>query len=588
MKKLIISCVAAAALPVALFGGVCYLANGGNGTMSSHYLPDDGYGNLMPNNFTRSGYVFVGWSCRDEDYPTSLTPPSYADQAAVTRHSFYYDALTDGSGHVYLDAEWGKEMFGTCIDELYEKGIKFYTGYSDGAGYWTEDSEGAIVSTNGAPWVAAVVRGPGVFSYKVVKPNANDFLSFYSYLGGEKPGCVLGSNYVFGKRIAEGEKEASCSVDIVLDGDCVLGWYGSTGVKLCDVTYAPQVEVTFDACGGTIYEASRLYFIDKTYESLPQAQQRGKAFLGWFTEQDGGKLITEESIVSKDVKQLYARWSDPVSEPEWNPVAKPDTVIVYARIYDKSLSAYLTGADGVLAAFSSSGECRGKATLSQGPNGKLFQLTIGVENSSETGLRFKYWSASTGILEIGEAINASAATIGSIAEPTTLYIGACGFVLSQGWTWVSVNVEPDDSSFSSVFRGVSFADNDVVKSSDGSATYYGGAWYPSPATFKIVPGRAYAVKKSTSGEATVTVSGTSATASLAVTAGWNWIGPMTGNPVSRDALKHSGGFTDNDVISSSSSSATYYGGTWYGSLLSLEPGVGYKAWFGKAGTLSDK
>ena len=157
-----------------------------------------------------------------------------------------------------------------------------------------------------------------------------------------------------------------------------------------------------------------------------------------------------------------------------------------------------------------------------------------------------------------------------------------------GWTWVSINMEPDDASFASVFKGVSFADDDVIKSSGGSATYYGGTWYPSPSTFMFVPGRAYAVKKSTAGTATVTVGGTPAVASLTVTAGWNWIGPTTDKPVSLDALKHSGGFADDDVISSTSRSSTYYGGKWYGSLQSLEPGVGYKARFDKAGTLSEK
>lgn len=160
--------------------------------------------------------------------------------------------------------------------------------------------------------------------------------------------------------------------------------------------------------------------------------------------------------------------------------------------------------------------------------------------------------------------------------------------LNEGWTWISVPIEPSDGSITAVFGDVSFADNDVIKSSDGSATYYGGTWYSGQTSFKLVAGRAYAVKKSTSGSAAVRVSGIPALASLAVSAGWNWIGPTTDADVPLNALTHSGGFTDNDVINSSSGSATYYGGEWYGSLQSLKPGVGYKAKFGKAGALSDR
>lgn len=310
---------------------------------------------------------------------------------------------------------------------------------------------------------------------------------------------------------------------------------------------------------------------------------------GWSTTVGGSKAYPLNGRYSTDADiTLYPYWEVSTSSaPDWNPVTKPDTVIVYARVYDKSENAYLEFADGVLAAFSADGECRGKATLTEGPVSKLFQLTVGIENSSETNLRLKYWSASMGVVEIGETFGASSATIGSIAAPKAYSIGetVCEFTLKQGWTWVSVNVEPADSSFADVFQGVAFADNDVIKSSDGSATYYGGTWYPSPSTFKFVAGRAYAVRKSTAGAATVKVGGAAASTTRPVTAGWNWIGATSSDSAALGKLTHSAGFTDNDVINASGSSATYYGGTWYGSLTTLVPGVGYKAKFAKAGTI---
>ena len=299
-------------------------------------------------------------------------------------------------------------------------------------------------------------------------------------------------------------------------------------------------------------------------------------------------VISSSSLTYNVIVTQPSQGASPDAKPDWKPVTKPDTVIVYARLYDKSAGVYLEDADGILAAFSQGGECRGKTTLTDGPAGKLFQLTVGIESSSETGLKLKYWNSSKGVVEIGETFGANSSTIGTIAVPKTFSVGGavCEFSLAQGWTWVSANAEPADASFASVFKDVSFADDDVIKSSDGSATYYGGTWYPSPASFGFVAGRAYAVKKSTSGSASVKVSGSAAPASVAVASGWNWIGPTASAAVPLDALKHSGGFADDDVISSSGASATYYGGKWYGSLQSLEPGVGYKAKFAKGGTIS--
>lgn len=157
--------------------------------------------------------------------------------------------------------------------------------------------------------------------------------------------------------------------------------------------------------------------------------------------------------------------------------------------------------------------------------------------------------------------------------------------LRNGWNWISVNVVPTEAAFASAFGEVAFAENDVIRSSDGSATYSGGTWHPNPSSFKLVAGRAYAVKKSTAGMATVMVSGTAAPAEIAVAAGWNWIGPTATSSVPLGSLTHTGGFSDGDIINSPTASATYHGGTWYGELKSIVPGSGYKARFGKAGTL---
>ena len=276
--------------------------------------------------------------------------------------------------------------------------------------------------------------------------------------------------------------------------------------------------------------------------------------------------------------------------PSWTPVAKEDTMIVYATVFDTSANAALE-ADGTrLGAFTANGECRGWAAIMDGPAGRLFQLSVGVESVSESGIVLKVWNPETGdVVEILERIACNAdKQIGTIAAPYTFKIGALELAvdLKEGWNWISTCLTADDSNAGTVFAGCTFANNDVVKTSNGAATYYNGTWYPAPASFRIEPGVAYVVKKSAGGTETVTLRGTLMDDGIPVKVGWNWIGMphMSGQTISD--VTHSGGFVNDDVVKSSTASATYYQGQWYPATFSLSPGTGYKANLSKAGTLT--
>ena len=156
--------------------------------------------------------------------------------------------------------------------------------------------------------------------------------------------------------------------------------------------------------------------------------------------------------------------------------------------------------------------------------------------------------------------------------------------VKEGWNWIATGLTPDDAKVGTVLAGLTFANNDVIKGVKSTATYYNGGWYP--ASFVIEPGKAYMLKKSAGGEETVVVSGEAMANGVSVVAGWNWIGStqMAQQPV--NALSHSVGFANNDVIKSVKGSATYYNGKWYPDTFKLDPGVGYKIKVASAGTLS--
>lgn len=72
---------------------------------------------------------------------------------------------------------------------------------------------------------------------------------------------------------------------------------------------ANSYTVTFNANGGTTPTASKSVTYGSTYGTLPTPTRSGYAFLGWFTEQEGGTQITSSSTVNITAAQtLYAHW----------------------------------------------------------------------------------------------------------------------------------------------------------------------------------------------------------------------------------------------------------------------------------------
>ena len=577
--------------------------------------------------FERTGYSQDGWSKNSNgstlDYRLSAT---YSTDASITLYPHWKPQLTSISIQGASSVDSGETETYTCIATYYDGTTKTVTpewSINSGSTYASIDSSGKLVAKSvsttcsvtiaaeydeyyddGAEWKDATksltINPPPIETYTIIyKPGTYGTGSQQSAQKTKGVALTLrGATFTrtgytqtgWSKNASGSTKDYNLNASYTVDAAVTLYPYWTANLKTFTISYQPGTYGSGSAITATKTEGQPLTLFNATFT------RKGYTQTGWALEEDRDKAYELNGVYSADSDiTLYPYWTantytiayslgggnfDSLKIPPAS-VSFDERFSVFSPVragYSFVGWTVTSGLDTSTAYWVTEYSFDPEKAGSQGHETRIpitSSLMVCGENSDGCAM-FK---------------NLTPVANGSVTLTANWAIDQegpnCEFALSQGWTWVSVNVEPDDASFASIFRGVSFADNDVVKSSDGSATYYGGAWYPSPATFKIVPGRAYAVKKSMPGDATVTVSGTSATSSLAVTAGWNWIGPMTGNPVSRDALKHSGGFTDNDVISSSSSSATYYGGTWYGSLLSLEPGVGYKAKFGKAGTLSE-
>ena len=76
-----------------------------------------------------------------------------------------------------------------------------------------------------------------------------------------------------------------------------------------DTLDAAQFTVTFDPTPGTTPTASKTVTYGEPYGELPTPVRSGYAFLGWFTEAEGGTEVKATDTVSITSGQtLYAHW----------------------------------------------------------------------------------------------------------------------------------------------------------------------------------------------------------------------------------------------------------------------------------------
>ena len=110
-----------------------------------------------------------------------------------------------------------------------------------------------------------------------------------------------------------------------------------------------QRNVTFDANGGDCAVASVSIVDGSEIGQLPTPTQWGYTFKGWWTSQDDGEKVTEETIIEED-QTLYARW-------ERHSVAKPVTVPADGSVfYGDSCEVMITCAtDGAVVYYSTNG-----------------------------------------------------------------------------------------------------------------------------------------------------------------------------------------------------------------------------------------
>ena len=270
--------------------------------------------------------------------------------------------------------------------------------------------------------------------------------------------------------------------------------------------------------------------------------------------------------------------------PDWtvNPHGYETSMNVIGIL--KNEDKYMTDTDDILAAFIGQ-ECRGLVHPEYNQRYDSYYFTMDIYGDSKDAgkeVTFRAYDASTGtvypevILEGAQKVSFTDGTLkGSYTNP-------CVFAvqdkieqiidLKAGWNWISFNVQPQDMTINELFKDIC-ADVITVKSHNGYLSYVNGEWKGDMSS-TLSNTAMYAVNMKA--DSKLRLVGTAVKAPITLYKGWNWIGyygrqvASLGNALA-DMTKGNG-----DMIKAQRGVAYWDSYEWGGSLVMMQPGMGYK------------
>ena len=270
--------------------------------------------------------------------------------------------------------------------------------------------------------------------------------------------------------------------------------------------------------------------------------------------------------------------------PEWavNPHDFESSMNVIAVL--KKDGTPMTDADDLMAAFVGE-ECRGVAHPEYNERYGNYYVTMDIYGGNDEAgkeVTFRAYDASTGTIypvvtwtEANPCTFIPVLLMGSYAEPKVFNIQdkiEQVAELKAGWNWMSFTVAADDMTIPELFETI--ADDVVtVKGLNGFLSNDEGTWAGS-LTGSLSNTEMYSVQMKA--DRKLRVVGNSVTTPVAVQTGWNWVGyygqqvASLGNALA-DMSKANG-----DIVKAQRGVAYWDNYEWSGSLLLMQPGVGYQ------------
>jgi len=271
--------------------------------------------------------------------------------------------------------------------------------------------------------------------------------------------------------------------------------------------------------------------------------------------------------------------------PDWtvNPADFQYSMSVTGQFSITELNAPLSSDTRDMIAAFVDGQCRGVAHITYVPNLNVYSAFMTVYGHQPFGeqLEFRFWDAYPGTeYEAVETLAFIAdQAVGQPLSPFILHPGGVyqSIAFDAGWNWFSLNVTAPNMSVDNILSSITATDGDVVKTQDAYAQYSTATgWEGTLSQFSNA--RSYQISLGAASTLRILGVPLAETYEVPVASGWNWVGyPRLGiNPLA--PMLDSYAATDGDLIKSESEFATYDSGAadWFGNLVALKPGRGYK------------
>ena len=137
------------------------------------------------------------------------------------------------------------------------------------------------------------------------------------------PQTVTGTSFTIPQSLLTAGNEYRVSLQAVLNGN--VGW---SERRFSIQAPVPVRRVTFNPNGGTVSPSTRAVTSGNPIGTLPMPSRANNTFIGWFTAQTGGSLVSANTIVNSDMT-LFARWNVTITfNPSGGTVTPPSRTVL--------------------------------------------------------------------------------------------------------------------------------------------------------------------------------------------------------------------------------------------------------------------
>ena len=321
-------------------------ANGGSGTMKDLAVSYDSSKNLTANSFTRPAYLFQGWSTNADG--TGIT---YTDQQTIKNLTTTHNQVINlyakwklNECTITYDTQGGSCATSTkkviCKTDIGSDALPIAERYGYTFKGWSLKQDGphelltpnsqmeSVAVTVYAQWQANSY--PITFDPAGGTLNESLKMAYYDSPLGELPEPTKTGQIFTGWKTSSRTR----AVPEIVTPTTVLT---EPGLELVASYSLTAYTIHFDPNGGETDAVDIQRDYGQTYGTLPAASRTGYTFKGWFTEREGGIMISASSTTPAYDQTLYAHWMPVTYQVQYNANGGSGTMLTQLILYGSTV-----------------------------------------------------------------------------------------------------------------------------------------------------------------------------------------------------------------------------------------------------------